>query len=78
MAFDKTKLGKAAADQMDDLERRYGDEDCELGVVCTVVEVLGPHGSETAMHSPSFPDRQPVIALLRSALSALETLESAE
>ncbi len=71
MAFDKTKLGNAAANQMEDLERRYGD-DCELGTVCSVVEVTGPHGSETAIHSPDLPMAQPVISLLRSALTALE------
>ncbi|HEX5309030.1 MAG TPA: hypothetical protein VFW38_08115 [Solirubrobacteraceae bacterium] len=72
MALDNSKLAKAAADQMDDLERRYGDGDYELGEVCTTVEVIGPDGSETGLHSSSLPNAQPAIFLLRSALNALE------
>jgi hypothetical protein len=44
MALDATKIGQVVAAQMEALERDYG-EDCEIGDVCTIVEVRGPHGS---------------------------------
>lgn len=44
MSFDQSKIGQVVAAQMEALEGRYGD-DCEIGNVCTIVEVLGPHGS---------------------------------
>jgi hypothetical protein len=44
MALDATKIGRVVAAQMEALEQDYG-EDCEIGDVCTIVEVLGPHGS---------------------------------
>jgi hypothetical protein len=50
MAIDATKIGKVVAAQMEALESRFGD-DCEIGDVCTIVEVVGPHGSEVAMRS---------------------------
>jgi hypothetical protein len=50
MAIDATKIGKVVAAQMEALEGRFGD-DCEIGDVCTIVEVVGPHGSEVAIRS---------------------------
>jgi hypothetical protein len=44
MAIDQTKIGQVVAEQMEAIEGEYGD-DCEIGDVCTIVEVLGPHGS---------------------------------
>jgi hypothetical protein len=44
MALDQTKMGRVVADQMEAIEADYGD-DCEIGDVCAIVEVLGPHGS---------------------------------
>ena len=44
MAIDQTKIGQLVAAQMDAIEEEYGD-DCEIGDICTIVEVLGPHGS---------------------------------
>jgi hypothetical protein len=44
MALDQTKMGRVVADQMEAIESDYGD-DCEIGDVCAIVEVLGPHGS---------------------------------
>ncbi|MGA2319586.1 MAG: hypothetical protein ABSG95_02430 [Solirubrobacteraceae bacterium] len=65
MAFDQTKIGRVVAEQMEALEGRYG-EDCEIGDVCTIVEVLGPHGSDVAVRSS---EARPhvVIGLLRMA-----------
>jgi hypothetical protein len=50
MTLDATKIGHVVAAQMEALEMRFGD-DCEIGDVCTIVEVIGPHGSEVAMRS---------------------------
>jgi hypothetical protein len=44
MALDQTKMGRVVADQMEAIESDYGD-DCEIGDVCAIVEVMGPHGS---------------------------------
>jgi hypothetical protein len=44
MALDQTKMGRVVADQMEAIESDYAD-DCEIGDVCAIVEVLGPHGS---------------------------------
>ena len=38
------------AQQMEEIEADYG-EDCEIGDVCTIVEVRGPHGSHVRMRS---------------------------
>jgi hypothetical protein len=43
MPIDQTKLGEVVAEQMEALEREYG-EDAEIGDVCTIVEVLSPDG----------------------------------
>ena len=45
MGLDQSKMGNVVAKQMEALEADYGD-DCEIGDVCTIVEVLGPHGSQ--------------------------------
>ena len=50
MPLDQTKIGQVVAEQMAALELQYG-EDCEIGDVCTVVEVLGPHGSTVRVRS---------------------------
>ena len=44
MALDQSKVGQVVAAQMEALEELYG-EDSEIGDVCTIVEVVGPHGS---------------------------------
>ncbi len=50
MTFDQTKVGRVVAEQMEALEERFGD-DCEIGDVCTIVEVVGPHGSSVSVRS---------------------------
>ena len=35
---------------MEALEEAYG-EDCEISDVCTIVEVIGPHGSDVRVRS---------------------------
>jgi hypothetical protein len=65
MALDQTKMGNVVAKQMEALEADYGD-DCEIGDVCTIVEVLGPHGSHLRVRSS---DMRPhiTIGLLRAS-----------
>ena len=50
MTLDQTKIGHVVAAQMEALEGRY-DDDCQIGDVCTIVEVIGPHGSDVAVRS---------------------------
>ena len=40
MALDQSKIGRVVAEQMEAIEGDYGD-DCEIGDVCTIVEVVG-------------------------------------
>jgi len=47
MSLDQSKVGRVVAEQMEAIENDYG-EDCEIGDVCTIVEVVGPHGSHSA------------------------------
>jgi hypothetical protein len=65
MAFDQTKMGRVVAEQMEALEDRFG-EDCEIGDVCTIVEVIGPHGSSVSVRS-SEARPHTTIGLLRMA-----------
>jgi hypothetical protein len=39
MALDQSKVGQVVAAQMEALEADYGEEDCEIGDICTIVEV---------------------------------------
>jgi hypothetical protein len=41
---------RVVAEQMEAIEGDYGD-DCEIGDVCTIVEVVGPHGSHVRVRS---------------------------
>lgn len=65
MAIDASKIGQVVAAQMEALEARFGD-DCEIGDVCTIVEITGPHGSEVAMRSSDMRAHS-LIGLLRLA-----------
>jgi hypothetical protein len=65
MALDATKIGHVVALQMEALEERFGD-DCEIGDVCTIVEIVGPHGSQVAMRSSEVRPHA-LIGLLRMA-----------
>ena len=50
MGLDQSKIGRVVAEQMEAIEGDYG-EDCEIGDVCTIVEVIGPHGSHVRVRS---------------------------
>ncbi len=65
MALDQSKIGQVVTEQMEALEVDYG-EDCEIGDVCTVVEIIGPHGSTVRVRS-SEPRSHIAIGLLRVA-----------
>ncbi|HEY1457958.1 MAG TPA: hypothetical protein VGF15_05530 [Solirubrobacteraceae bacterium] len=66
MALDATKIGKVVAEQMEALEGRFGD-DCQIGDVCTIVEILGPHGSQVAIRPSADTRPHALIGLLRMA-----------
>ncbi len=63
MPLDQSKVGQHITAQMEALEADYGD-DCEIGDVCTIIEVVGPHGSHVRVRSS---DMRPhvVIGLLK-------------
>ena len=65
MAIDATKIGRVVAAQMEALEADY-PEDCEIGDVCAIVEIVGPHGSEVAMRSSDVRTHS-LVGLLRLA-----------
>ncbi len=65
MTLDQTKMGQVVAEQMEALEDRF-DDDCEIGDVCTIVEVIGPHGSSVSVRS-SEARPHTTIGLLRMA-----------
>jgi hypothetical protein len=66
MSLDATKIGQVVAEQMEALEQRFGD-DCQIGDVCTIVEVIGPHGSSVAMRPGADVRPHALIGLLRMA-----------
>ena len=46
MGLDTSKAGQVIAEQMEALERDFGDQEgYEIGAVVTIVEVSGPDGS---------------------------------
>jgi hypothetical protein len=65
VVFDQTKIGQVVSEQMEALEADYG-EDCRIGDVCTVVEIIGPHGSTVRVRS-SDPRSHIAVGLLRVA-----------
>lgn len=69
MALDQTKVGQVVAQQMEALEAHYGD-DCEIGDVCTIVEIIGPHGSHVRVRN-SDARAHAIIGLLRVAESSV-------
>jgi len=70
VALDQTKIGQVVTEQMEALEGDYGD-DCEIGDVCTVVEIIGPHGSTVRVRS-SDPRSHVAIGLLRVAEATMQ------
>jgi hypothetical protein len=65
MTLDQSKVGQVIAEQMEALEADYG-EDSEIGDVCTIVEIVGPHGSHVRVRNS---DARPhaILGLLRVA-----------
>jgi len=59
MPLDQSKMGQVVTAQMEALEADYGD-DCQIGDVCTIVEVVGPHGSHVRVRTS---DMRPHMAL---------------
>ena len=59
MPIDQSKMGQVVTAQMEALEADYG-EDCQIGDVCTIVEVIGPHGSHVRVRTS---DMRPHMAL---------------
>jgi hypothetical protein len=50
--MDTSKAGRLIAEQMDALERDYGEKDgYEIGAMITIVEIAGPRGSHFRMRS---------------------------
>jgi hypothetical protein len=50
VALDQSKVGQHVASQMEAIEADYGEES-EIGDICTIVEIRGPHGSHVRMRS---------------------------
>jgi len=50
VALDQSKVGQHVAQQMEAIEADYGEES-EIGDICTIVEIRGPHGSHVRMRS---------------------------
>src|SRR4051795_6269638 len=69
MAFDQSKIGRLAADLMDNLERHI-EEDAEIGDVCLVVELISEGGSQVVSQFSS-PRAHVNLGLLEVARSAL-------
>ena len=68
MGLDQSKAGQHMAEQMEAIEADYGNREgqWEIGDICTIVEVLGPHGSHLRVRSS---DMRPhiTIGLLRAS-----------
>jgi hypothetical protein len=69
MPIDQARVGAHIAAQMEAIEHDYG-EDCRIGDICTVVEVLGPHGSHIRVR-PSDARPHVGVGLLRWAEATL-------
>lgn len=64
MALDQAKVGTVVAEQMASIEADYGD-DCEIGDVFSIVEVITPSGS--AVRARGSAGNHAAIGLLRVA-----------
>jgi hypothetical protein len=50
--MDSSKAGKVIAEQLDAIEKDYGDSDeHDIGTVITIVEITGPDSSEVRVRS---------------------------
>jgi hypothetical protein len=65
MALDTTRVGQVVAQQMEALESQFGD-DRRVGDVCTIIEVVGPLGSQVAVGTSPM-RRHALVGLLRVA-----------
>ena len=70
MTLDQSKIGQVVAEQMEAIEDDYGD-DCEIGDVCTIVEVVGPHGSHVRVRSSDMRPHSGLGLILRMAEQAM-------
>lgn len=59
MTMDQSKLGRVVAEQMEAIEEDHGEE-CEIGDVCVIVEVLCPENSTVRVRCS---DQRPHIRL---------------
>lgn len=59
MTLDQSKLGQVVAEQMEAIEQDHGEE-CEIGDVCVIVEVLCPEASTIRVRTS---DQRPHIRL---------------
>jgi hypothetical protein len=55
MPIDQTKLGTVVQEQMEAIEEAHQEEDCELGDVIVLVEVLCPHKDQREVRVRSSP-----------------------
>lgn len=65
--MDTTKAGRLIAEQMEALDRDYGDkEGVDIGAIVTIVEIAGPEGSHFRMRTNVGPPAM-VLGILRMA-----------
>jgi hypothetical protein len=70
MAFDQRKVGRLTTELMDRLDDEYG-EDCEIGDLVLITEILGPHGSAVTLQL-SQPRKHVNLGLLAMAERVLD------
>ena len=66
MTLDTHRVGQVVAEHMEDLEALFR-EDYEIGNVCTIVEVVGPHGGTQVSVRSNGVRRHALLGLLRTA-----------
>lgn len=77
MTLDQSKMGRVVAQQMEALESRFGD-DCQIGDVCVIVEVVGPHGSSVSVRSGEARPHTTIGLLRMAEAMMLETIGKGE
>jgi hypothetical protein len=70
MAFDQRKVGRLTTELVDRLDDEYG-EDCEIGDLVLITEILGPHGSAVTLQL-SQPRKHVNLGLLAMAERVLD------
>ena len=77
MTLDQSKIGHVVAAQMEALEERFS-EDCQIGDVCIVVEVTGPHGSSVSVRSDESRPHTTIGLLRMAEMMMLQIVRGAE